>query len=144
MSALLSPVLVAVFPRFTEATRVVCDLLISNHMDGFAIGLAETDEQMRLFRAGWPDAGAFPLLLLRCTEFDSVAIGIAAVNELVHRSPPRHAAVLIADGPEAHGFQREGRAQWNREFAREISATVLDVQVFEYSPTWATSPPRIR
>lgn len=144
MGNLLDPILIAFFPRCSEATSVVSEVLRGWRSEVFAIALAESEEEAKAFRSSWPHDNPNPLLLLHGREGASLATGVTAIAEIVSRRPARPVAVFIADGPEVDGFKELQRASWNREFSREIASTVLDAQVFEYTPTWATSPPRVR
>lgn len=144
MGHVLDPILVAVFPRFSEATSVVSDVLRGWRSEVFAIALAECEDQAKAFRSSWPHDTPTPLLLLHGKHGESLSTGVAAIAEIVSRRPSRPLAVFVADGPEVDGFKELQRATWNRDFSREVASAVLDVQVFEYTSTWATSPPRVR
>ncbi len=144
MLPLLDPVLIAVFPRWNEATGVVCDMLRSWPQGGFAVALAEDDRQASHFRNGWPEDSLHPLLLLRTRAELSLSTGLDAVSEIMSRQPRRPLAVLIADGPSLPDFVEAKRSVWNREFSRLVAGHFLDVQVFEYAPSWSTAPPRVR
>lgn len=144
MANLLDPICIAVFPRFSEATGVVSEVLRVWRSEVFAIALAESEDEAEAFRLSWPHDNPKPLLLLHGKEGASLSTSVAAISEIVSRWPSRPLAVFIADGPEVEGYKELQRATWNREFSREIASAVLDAQVFEYCPTWATSPPRVR
>ncbi|MBS1724200.1 MAG: hypothetical protein JSS66_14750 [Armatimonadetes bacterium] len=144
MANTLDPICVAIFPRFSEATGVVSEMLRGWTLEVFAVALAGSEEQAKAFRSSWPDENAKPLLLLQGKDGELMATGVAAISEIVSRRPSRPLAVFVVDGPEVSGFKEQQRAAWNRDFSREIAAAVLDVQVFEYNTTWATSPPRVR
>ena len=140
----LTPILVALFPRFTTAVGVVSELLSQLGSEVFAIALAESETEASAFRTSWPEVTLQPLLLLHCKESDSLATSTNAIGEIMSERGSRPLAVLLADGPCLEGFKESQRAAWNRAFSRELSSNILDTQVFEYTPTWATTPPRIR
>jgi hypothetical protein len=143
MVSMLDPVLVAVFPRWSEAVPVVCKASAKGPLPTFAVALAETEDQARHFRKGWSHDEQ-PLLLFRCAKGESVTLGAEVVQEIAAQSPGHPVGVLLGDGPDVAGFREGRRDEWNRRFAREISRALNDVQVFEYVPQWEENPPRIR
>ena len=143
MAKLLDPIRVAVFPRFSEAVGVVGEMAQSWTSDGFSIALPTDQTQAESFRTSWPEDHRHPLLLLHCTSEESIAIGVTAIADIMTRNPTRPLAVFLADGPEVSGFKEGNAKAWNRGFSRALADEILDVQVFEYTPTWAHAPPRV-
>lgn len=144
MADLLDPILIAVFPRVSEATSALPDLKSRWRSEVFAIALVESQDQGQAFRSSWPHETPTPLLLIHSKIGASIPTGVAVIAEIASRRPSRPLAVLVMDGPDLIGFKELQRDTWNRDFSREIARAILDVQVFEYTPTWATSPPRVR
>ncbi|MBX7131643.1 MAG: hypothetical protein K1X67_03080 [Fimbriimonadaceae bacterium] len=136
---LLEPVLIAVIPRWSDAVTVVSKLAVDH-----AVALADSVAQSNRYREHWKGKDDPPLLVLRCQAEVSACRAAEAVREIAGRNPKRPVSVLVADGPEALGFRESGRNGWNRRFAKALSKSLLDVQVFEYTSSWATHPPRIR
>lgn len=136
---LLEPVLIAILPRWSDAVTVVSELPVDH-----AVALADSEAQTNRYREHWREKDDPPLLILRCPAEVSACRAVEAVQEIAGRNPKRPVSVLVADGPEALGFRENGRNGWNRRFAKTLAKSLLDVQVFEYTPSWATHPPRIR
>lgn len=136
---LLNPLVIAMIPRWSEAVPVVADLDV-DHM----VGLAENEEDANQFRQLWASRDDRPLLLLRCPSEGSLSLGVETVTEIASHHPNRPVGVLLADGPDASGFREERRQRWHRAFAKAVSDAILDVQICEYSGSWAISPPRLR
>lgn len=143
-SLLLEPVLIAVYPRWSEAADLVRKVMGNHTGDSFSIAFAEGDQTAEEFRKGWPQEEHLPLLLLRCPEQESVGRVVEAIRDIGARKPGRALGILLADGPEVSGFEELRRSDWNNAFAKAVSEAVVDVQVFEYSSTWGTAPPRVR
>lgn len=142
MDAILDPILVAVFPRWSEAVEIVRKLT-ARARPSFAVALAESEDQAKSFRESWDDDDG-PLLLFRCPKGASAQFGSEVVQEIAGHFPGHPVGVLLGDGPDVRGFREGRRGEWNRAFARQVSRCVRDVQVFEYVPDWEATPPRIR
>ncbi len=138
-NALLHPVVITMIPRWSEAVGVVSELN-ADHV----VALAETEQDANLMRLHWASREGRPLLLLRCSQEGSAEIATETIVEIAGRHPWSPVGVLLADGPEAPGFREDRRRQWNRAFAKAVTEAVLDVQICEYSRSWATHPPRLR
>jgi hypothetical protein len=117
--------------------------LLTQIQDPQIVALAETSDEVDQFRKRWPEDGP-PLLLIRCPAHSAHNMALEAVVEMSNRRPDGGVAVLLLDGPELSGYQDKNRQTWNRSLAGALEARILDVQVFEYSPSWASSPPRPR
>lgn len=136
---LLDPVLIAIMPRWSEAVRIVSEIEVSH-----AVALAEDEAQAIQFRENWSGHDDHPLLLVRCSPENTLPMAVETVTQIATRSPNRAIGILLADGPDAPGFKESRRRVWNQDFAKSVSGVILDVQILEYSPSWATHRPRIR
>lgn len=108
------------------------------------VAVAENDEDANRFRQLWTSREDRPLLLLRCTSEESLALGVETITEIASHHPDQPIGVFLADGPDASGFREERRQRWHRAFAKAVSDALLDVQICEYSNSWANHPPRLR
>ncbi len=143
MELLAEPVLIVIFPRWSTAVEVVRRIAVEWSGPRFAVALPERDDQASLFRRSWKD-DSLPLLMVRCFDGNSQTVGVEVVSSLSRQNQGRPLGILLADGPELSGYREERRHVWNRDFARQASIAIQDVQVFEYVSTWSTNPPRIR
>lgn len=143
MIAIPDPVVIAVFPRWSEAVDISRKICHSSSPPSYAIAVPESPEEAQGFRAGWSD-DTVPLLLFPCYHREAVTRGVEAVQEIANQHPMRPVGILLSDGPEVCGFKEGRRAVWNRSFAREVSRKLPDVQVFEFVFDWEENPPRIR
>lgn len=143
MVSILDPILVAIYPRWSEAVEIVRKASAKAPKPIFSVALAESEDQARSFRERWSGDDE-PLLLFRCAKGESASLGAEVIKEIAEQHPTRPIGVLLGDGPDVSGFREERRRDWNRTFARVVSRVLSDVQVFEYVPGWEANPPRIR
>lgn len=83
------------------------------------------------------------LMLVKNGPWDAREVASAVATDFECHSTTC-GVVLLLDGPGCHGFDRDQRRTWNEQFAQESAALLRDIQVLEYDPSWALSPPRIR
>ncbi len=143
-SRLLEPVVILLAAIHCEAmlpTAVMLDCIAGLK---FAVGTYATEEERDQFYSDWPESIQTPLLLLRKPSDDALAETADVIREICSSHPRRAVAVLVADGPEVPGYQVERRDLFYREMAEIIHQDLADVQVFLFSPTWSSRPPRIR
>ncbi|MCW5941966.1 MAG: hypothetical protein KIS66_07025 [Fimbriimonadaceae bacterium] len=139
VKAIQDPVLIALLPRWSDATEVVWRLAFDH-----AVALAENDAEARSYREQWTGMDDRPLLILRCAPATAVSLGVEVVLEIASRHPGRPIGVLLVDGPEASGYREGRRKEWNHSFGNALVQRLHDIQVFEYALSWATRPPRVR
>lgn len=138
------PLVVAIYPRWSEACEIVTELITRLPGKVYVAAIAESNEEAIQFREHWHHGDEVSLLLFHARPGDSVPLAADVVMEVSKKHEGRAVGVLIADGPEASGYREMHRRQWNRALASELNEQMADVQVFEYSRNWLTSPPRIR
>lgn len=134
----LVPVVVLIIPRFTEVVMAAADVLAGFETQRFAVGYYGDEGERQSYYREWSDR-AVPLLLLR--KGSASALDVAVDISEGYTGQPM--AILIADGPEVAGFKAQGE-KFCREFGAKVGAALTDVQVFLYSATWTSRPPRIR
>ena len=140
----IEPALIALFPRWTVAAPVVGHILETWPSAVRAVALAESEEEAQLFRDRWRVRDDIPLLLFHTNPRDSVAMAVKVVSQISHQVGDNGLGVLIADGRELPCHNERNRHLWNQRFSREVAKKIVDLQVLEYSASWAKNPPRIR
>lgn len=138
----LEAIVILVMAQFTDAVSPCMTLLTAMSGIRFAVAQASSTADRERFHSIWSD-GAPPLLLMRQTS-GGVNPCLEAVLHLAGRHAGRPVAVLLADGPEIPGYRASKREQWSKEFADSLDRALPDVQVFQFSPSWMSRPPRIR
>lgn len=129
---------IALLPRFIEPPLSVAAILAKSGWFRLRIALASSEADRSGFR-GWASQEALDWWIV---DGESVDLAVEVVGMFLDR--PRPAAVLLFDGPCCEGYASHPRRDWAERFARALAANHTDVQVFEYDPSWATTPPRIR
>lgn len=141
---LLEPVVILFAAIHCEAVAPAGEVLDRVAGLKYAVGTYASIEERDRFYADWSPSIQTPLLLLRASSDDALAETAGVIREICADHPRRAVAVLVADGPEVSGFKMERRDLFYREMAEMIHRDLADIQVFLYSSTWLSQPPRIR
>lgn len=140
----LEPAVVLIMGHYGEAVPHLVGMLNWLRRPAMALACTSSKDERTAFSEAWPDSLDLPLLMLHSPVDKKDVVAIRAVLDLAQRKVGHPIVVLVADGPEVPGFKKSPREEFCRGLAAGLSGMLPDVQVFLYSPSWMSHPPRIR
>lgn len=144
LNDLLSPTVVVVIPRFSEAVKVVVQNVLPHFPSCTLVAISSSESESTRYTQLWTSQTDRSLLILREKPETQIQLLSLLIEVVTHSDIRRPLGVLVADGPDVAQFDSLKRASWNLALAESLSVKFKDLQVVEYSDSWKYSPPRIR
>lgn len=141
---LLNPLVIVIFPRVSEATRVTIQMVLPKYPKCRVIALSAGELDTANYKSLWNSASDRTLLILREKPENHVETTLSAISILQGPDDTRPLGIILVDSADVPRFEEEKRRRWNQTLAERLHKKYRDLQVVEYASSWLYSPPRLR
>ncbi len=141
---LLSPFVVVVIPRFSEAIKVIIQHVLPHYPHCRIVAVSAGQEESNNYARIWNSSTKKQLLLLHERPENQIEALTTTIDIMLNGEHNHPIGIILADSSELAHFESQKRPKWNLALAERLGNSFRDLQIVEYSDSWKYSPPRIR